>query len=203
MGAYGGKLCGAGGGGFFYLSSLKQEEKFKEFFGEKNCIDFKIDFSGTKEFSKVNMNCRICDAPDLIPTIDLGIQPWGNNFLTKDQIGKEHSYPLEVEFCEKCTCSQLNFTVPKEIMFSDHTYLSGMTATLDSHFKNLARKVNKSFFSEIKTPSILDIGSNDGTQLKHYKDLGYEILGVESSKNIADIANNNGIRTECAFLTNF
>lgn len=146
------------------------------------------------------MNCRICDSSDLIPTINLGIQPWGNNFLTKDQIGKEPSYPLEVEFCEKCTCSQLNFTVPKEIMFSDHTYLSGMTSTLDSHFRDLARKVNKSFFSEINNPSILDIGSNDGTQLKHYQDLGYEILGVESSKNIANIANNNGIKTECAFF---
>jgi D-glycero-alpha-D-manno-heptose-7-phosphate kinase len=53
MGAYGGKLCGAGGGGFFLFILPKfRRKKFKEFFGEKNCIDFKIDFSGTKRIFK-------------------------------------------------------------------------------------------------------------------------------------------------------
>ncbi len=146
------------------------------------------------------MKCRVCDSSDLIPIIDLGYQPWGNDFLEKKDIGKENSYPLQVVFCKKCTCSQLNFTVPKEIMFSSHTYLSGMTSTLDNHFKNLAQKVNSKFFSNIKNPSILDIGSNDGTQLKHYQDLGYEVLGVESSNNIAELANTRGINTEAVFF---
>ncbi len=146
------------------------------------------------------MNCRICDYSNLISTINLGKQPWGNNFLKKNEIGKETYYPLEVEFCPKCTCSQLNFTVPKEIMFSNHTYLSGMTSTLDDHFKSLASKVHEYFFQSTENLSALDIGSNDGTQLKHYLDLGYEILGVESSKNIVEIANKKGIKTKCAFF---
>jgi SAM-dependent methyltransferase len=41
----------------------------------------------------------------------------------------------------------------------------------------------------------LDIGSNDGTQLKHFKELGYDVLGVESSKTIARMANEAGIDT--------
>lgn len=49
MGAYGGKLCGAGGGGFFlFIMPLHAKKKFIRYFGEKNCIDFKVDFSGTK-----------------------------------------------------------------------------------------------------------------------------------------------------------
>ena len=146
------------------------------------------------------MNCRICNYSELISTINLGKQPWGNNFLEKSEIGKEPYYPLEVEFCPKCFCSQLNFTVPKEIMFSNHTYLSGMTTTLDNHFKSLALKVHEKFFQNSEALSAMDIGSNDGTQLKHYSNLGYEILGVESSKNIADIANRNGVDTRCAFF---
>ena len=146
------------------------------------------------------MNCRICNSSNLVPTIDLGKQPWGNNFLRKSEIGKEPFYPLEVEFCQDCTCSQLNFTVPKEIMFSNHTYLSGMTSTLNNHFKSLALKVHQNYFEGSTDLSVLDIGSNDGTQLKHYSDLGYEILGVESSKNIVDIANKNGIHTKCAYF---
>jgi D-glycero-alpha-D-manno-heptose-7-phosphate kinase len=49
MGAYGGKLCGAGGGGFFlFTMPLDAKKNFIRYFGEKNCIDFKVDFSGTK-----------------------------------------------------------------------------------------------------------------------------------------------------------
>ena len=49
LGAYGGKLCGAGGGGFFlFIMPYQKKKDFREYFGEKNCIDFNIDFSGTK-----------------------------------------------------------------------------------------------------------------------------------------------------------
>jgi SAM-dependent methyltransferase len=41
----------------------------------------------------------------------------------------------------------------------------------------------------------LDIGSNDGTQLKHFQALGYDVLGVESSKTTAKIANDAGVPT--------
>tara|TARA_B100001027_G_scaffold183068_1_gene134822 strand:+ start:15236 stop:16474 length:1239 start_codon:yes stop_codon:yes gene_type:complete len=157
-------------------------------------------FQARNQFLKVEMNCRICGSSNLIPTINLGYQPWGNNFLKKSDLGKEPFYPLEVEFCPHCFNSQLNFTVPKEVMFSNHTYLSGMTNSLSTHFQKLANKVYETYFSAQKNLSVLDIGSNDGTQLNHYKDLGFKVLGVESSRNIAQLANKNGINTKCAFF---
>ena len=42
---------------------------------------------------------------------------------------------------------------------------------------------------------MLDIGSNDGTQLKHFQALGYDVLGVESSKTTAQLANSAGVPT--------
>ena len=36
--------------------------------------------------------CRVCGDSDLDLCIDLGDQPWCNNFLTKEQIGKEPKY---------------------------------------------------------------------------------------------------------------
>jgi hypothetical protein len=47
---------------------------------------------------------------------------------------------------------------------------------------------------------MLDIGSNDGTQLRHYRDRGYEILGVEPAKLPAEIANAAGLTTLRAFF---
>lgn len=140
-------------------------------------------------------NCRICDGTELVPVIDLGLQPWGNNFLKKEEVGKEAYYPLNVVFCQNCKAGQLDYTVDKETMFSDHTYLSGMTKTLSEHFRELAVYSEKSFNFEDKNRNVLDIGSNDGTQLRHYKDLGWGVLGVESSKKTAEIANNAGIKT--------
>lgn len=127
--------------------------------------------------------------------IDLGNQPWGNHFLKKEEIGKEPFYPLRVVFCPKCKTSQLDYTVKKEVMFSDHTYLSGITRSLQDHFARIAAEVDQRFFRQQSPKSVLDIGSNDGTQLKYYKNLGYNVLGVESSRRIAQKANEDGIET--------
>jgi 2-polyprenyl-3-methyl-5-hydroxy-6-metoxy-1,4-benzoquinol methylase len=132
--------------------------------------------------------------------VDLGHQPWCNNFLRKEEVGKEPFYPLRVLYCHRCHTSQLDFTVKKEIMFGDHTYLSGVTKSLSEHFRTIADEVDKTFFSKTKTKAVLDIGSNDGTQLKHYQAMGWEVLGVESSKTTARIANDAGVPTLNAFF---
>jgi len=146
------------------------------------------------------MKCRVCDSNDLEPVIDLGIQPWGNHFLKADEIGREPTYPLRVVFCQKCATAQLDVTVKKEIMFGDHTYLSGVTKSVSEHFRGVAQDVDRRFFAGMTVKSVLDIGSNDGTQLKHFRALGYDVLGVESSRTTATIANDCGVPTVNEFF---
>jgi SAM-dependent methyltransferase len=146
------------------------------------------------------MICRVCDATQLELAVDLGLQPWCNNFLKPEEVGREPYYPLRVVFCTKCHTAQLDFTVPKEVMFGDHTYLSGVTRSLSEHFRNVASEVDQRFFADRLHKSVLDIGSNDGTQLKHFQALGYEVLGVESSKSTAKIANDAGVPTINVFF---
>ena len=141
------------------------------------------------------MKCRICESKNLDLVFDLGNQPWGNNFLKFDEIGKEKNYPLELLYCNNCNLSQLSYTVKKEVMFSDHTYLSGMTSSLANHFKNVANLLNKKFNEKNEKKNILDLGSNDGTFLKQFNILGWDTLGIESSYEISKIANKNGIKT--------
>ncbi|MDB6031408.1 MAG: methyltransferase [Verrucomicrobiales bacterium] len=141
------------------------------------------------------MQCRVCDSTRLDLAVDLGRQPWCNHFLQPEEIGKEPFYPLRVLFCQNCATVQLDYTVPKEVMFGDHTYLSGVTKSLSEHFRNIAGEVDERFFKNTSGKSVLDIGSNDGTQLKHFKPLGYDVLGVESSKTTARLAIDAGIPT--------
>ncbi|OEO29699.1 methyltransferase [Devosia insulae DS-56] len=146
------------------------------------------------------MKCRVCDGLRLEPVVDLGEQPWCNHFLRQEEVGTEPFYPLRVVFCHDCSTAQLDFTVKKEIMFGDHTYLSGVTKALSDHFASVASEVDERFFQGRTEKSILDIGSNDGTQLKHFQKLGYEVLGVESSKGTAKAANDAGVPTLNAFF---
>jgi SAM-dependent methyltransferase len=155
------------------------------------------------------MKCRICDSSRLDLAIDLGNHPWCNHFLKESEVGLEPKYPLRVVFCHDCGTSQLDYTVKKEVMFGDHTYLSGVTKSLSEHFKRIACEIDDRFYKSKEAKSVLDIGSNDGTQLKHFKDLGYEVLGVESSKTTAKLAETAGIPTlneffneECAAKIN-
>ena len=141
--------------------------------------------------------CRVCGTSSRLELVlDLGNQPWGNGFLTKKQIPLEKKYPLRMVQCSSCSAVQLDYTVPKETMFSNHTYVSGTTNSLRQHFNQLAEHVNNKIQNLGLPKNILDIGSNDGTQLNEYKKLGFITLGVESSHNIAKIANDkNGIPT--------
>lgn len=144
--------------------------------------------------------CRVCEGTNLSLAIDLDEQPLGNIFLKKEQLGKEAFYPLRVVYCHNCAAAQLDYTVKKELLYADNTYLSGITQSLDQHFNEIAKEVDNQFFKEKKLKSALDIGSNDGTQLLHYQRLGYEVVGVEATRKIADIANGKGVRTIQAFF---
>ncbi len=145
------------------------------------------------------MECRVCDSKRLEMVIDLGEHPWCNHFLKEQEVGKEPKYPLRVLYCLDGQISQVDFTVKKVIMFGDHTYLSGVTKSLSAHFENVALRLDKEFFQDRKIKNILDIGSNDGTQLKHFQKLGWEVLGVESSKTTAKIAIDSGVPTLNSF----
>lgn len=144
--------------------------------------------------------CRVCDSSELETVIDLGQQPWCNHFLRPEEVGHEPVYPLRVVYCHQCQTVQLDYTVPKEVMFGDHTYLSGITRSLSEHFRQMAEMVDQQFFADTPQKRVLDIGSNDGTQLKHFQRLGYDVLGVESSQTTAGIANEQGVPTLHAFF---
>lgn len=146
------------------------------------------------------MVCRVCDSQRLELAIDLGEQPWANHFLRPESAGSEPRYPLRVVHCQTCGTAQLDYTVRKETLFGDHTYLSGITRTLRAHFEQMADVIERRFFPSQERKAVLDIGSNDGTQLAAYQARGWDVLGVESSRPTAALANANNVPTVEAFF---
>ena len=141
------------------------------------------------------MNCRSCNSENIELILDLGEQPWCNDFLTEEQLGKENLYPLRLNYCHDCELLQLDHTVPKETMFDDHCYLSGMTKTLLNHFYEVAEENVKQFNIQ-PDDLVVDIGGNDGSQLLQYKKAGVDnVLNIECARRVSDISRTQGIKT--------
>ena len=140
-------------------------------------------------------NCRSCNKVNLETILDLGEQPWCNDFLDLENVGKESAYPLVLVKCNHCNLLQLDHTIPKETMFGDHDYLSGMTKTLLDHFHSVAAELSEQIDLK-ESDLIVDIGGNDGSQLTQYQKLGFQnVINIESSKGTAKISQDNGIKT--------
>ncbi len=141
------------------------------------------------------MRCRVCNGTEVQEVLDLGDQPHCNSLLAADAPrGSAPRYPLRLCFCHDCTTVQIDHTVPKETMFSEYLYVSGTTRSLREHFAHSARRLEGTLDL---TPGalVVDIGSNDGTWLQAFKDLGCRVLGVEPAVNIAEAANAAGVPT--------
>lgn len=145
------------------------------------------------------MGCRSCGKTNTIVSIlNLGDQAWCNDFVEKNV--KAKTYPLHLVYCTNCNMLQLDYTVPKEVMFKKHDYLSGTTKTLREHFYNLAKE-NVEQFGLSSSDCVLDIGGNDGTQLFQYTILGLNnVINVESADVQAEISKSAGIQTIHAFF---
>ena len=143
--------------------------------------------------------CRCCGSIKLKRVLSLGYQPLANNLLNnKDENVKK--YPLELNVCENCFNCQLSVTIDKNEMFSNYLYQSSTTKSFRDHFKLAAKQYIDKFQLE-KDAYIIDVGSNDGIALKPFLDLGYKnVQGIEPAKNLADLANKNGINTFHGYL---
>lgn len=144
---------------------------------------------------KIN-NCRLCDATLSEPIINLGKSPLANEFLSEKT--EQELFSLEVCVCTECKHYQLNESVEPERLFRHYVYVAGTSPVNVQHFKDYADKLSTNLN---KGDKVLDIASNDGTLLKHFKNLGMQVLGIDPAKNIAEIANNNGIETIPEFFS--
>jgi predicted rRNA methylase YqxC with S4 and FtsJ domains len=137
-------------------------------------------------------HCRCCHSDNIELVIDLGTQPWGNDYQPMSTANECSRYPLQTFFCHECTMVQLGFTVPKEAMFVEHNYLSGTTKSLRKHFSDVRDQILQrvDFLSE---EYVLDIGGNDGTFLSTFLEKNIPVLNVDSGKRQAEISIKNNV----------
>jgi SAM-dependent methyltransferase len=146
------------------------------------------------------MQCRVCGERTLEEFLDLGDQPHCNRLIPPALVDRrEPHFPLRTGFCHNCSLVQIDYTIPKENMFSDYPYVSGTTKTLVEHFRQTAQRLVETYRLG-PSDLVVDIGSNDGTWLKQYRPFGLRTVGVEPATNVAVLARKAGIETVVRFF---
>ncbi len=155
------------------------------------------------------MQCRICGSQDFELFVDLGHQPPSNSLLTKEQLGEpETYYPLKVFVCKSCWLVQMpEYKKAREIFDDQYPYYSSQSPSNVVHAKEYVEMMCERFRYG-KDSKVLEIGSNDGYLLQHFKGKVSARLGIEPSSGPASLAIQNGIPTtidyfnsNTAFLT--
>lgn len=145
--------------------------------------------------------CQVCDSSKLHLVLDLGHQPLCDSLLTKEQLNEpETMYPLRMYWCEECSVAQIDYCVEgSTVYYPNYPYRTGVTKELVEYLNNMSKSLISKYNLK-EGDLVVDIGSNDGTLLKGFKEKKIRVLGVEPT-NIAKIANQDGIETIQEFFT--
>jgi SAM-dependent methyltransferase len=146
-------------------------------------------------------DCRLCGSRDLEAVFSLTPTPPANAFVGPSALGqKQETFPLDLFFCKSCSHLQLLDVVEPSLLFENYVYVSGTSPVFVEHFRRYAADVVTRF--ALKPGQLaVDIGSNDGTLLRFFKEAGLKVLGVDPAKDIARKATEAGLETIPGFFT--
>ena len=130
----------------------------------------------------------------------LGDQPFANNLRRGEDLDQpEPTAPLDLVLCTSCSLFQLVDSVSPEILFADYKYFSSVIDALVEHARVLTERLVGEFGLGPDS-LVVELASNDGYLLQHYRDAGVPVLGVEPVAGIAAVAEEKGIPTRSVFF---
>lgn len=140
------------------------------------------------------MNCRFCNAALELEFIDLINSPASNSYLNKQQLNEpEIFYPLKVFVCESCYLVQIDEYKRFDSIFdNNYAYFSSFSTSWLEHCKQYVDHMT-AFLNLNEQSQVIEIASNDGYLLQYFLPKHVKVLGIEPTKNTAEIAVLKGI----------
>lgn len=136
--------------------------------------------------------CRVCGSERLTQFLELPNMPLTDELLRADQLGSEFLYPIRVYFCENCFLTQTLHDVDMHDYYRDYRYTVALSPFAQRFMRRLAEQVWRMYRFE-PGDVVIEVGSGDGAQLRHFRDLGARVFGFEPSAPLAQIARSQGI----------
>ena len=144
---------------------------------------------------KARTTCRLCESLRIRRVLELAPMPIGDSYVPKQMEHiKQQEYPLEVYLCRNCDNVQLGHVIDPKIVYGNYIYRTADSLGLVEHFRKYAASVLNTH--NIPEQSlIVEIGSNDGSLLKAFKEKKMRVVGIDPAKKIAEEATKAGIKT--------
>lgn len=153
-----------------------------------------------KSTSNPSPACRFCSAPLSTTFVDLGMSPLCQTHIEPHELNHmERFYPLRAWVCGKCYLVQLEEYVSPDQIFSDYAYFSSYSDSWVEHARRYADKMIERV--PLGADSlVMEIASNDGYLLQHFKARNVPCRGIEPAANVAEAAVAKGIPTTVKFF---
>jgi SAM-dependent methyltransferase len=126
--------------------------------------------------------------------------PFTDEFIKKNDIGKEYLANIEIGICNNCGSVQNLNDTDMEQYYNEYTYTVQSSQFAMDFMKTVVNRIHANFFLNSINPKVLEIGSGSGEQLFYFKELGFKVLGIEPSEKLSKFANNSGIKTLTSFF---
>jgi SAM-dependent methyltransferase len=150
--------------------------------------------------------CRLCNSRDVVIAVPLAPIPVATpnidvRAVASEQAGIERvSVPMNLYLCRNCGHLQILDVIDPTVQYVNFQYTTSISLGLPEHFRKLAGELIDS--TGAKPGSlVIEIGSNDGTLLRAFKERGLEVLGIDPARETARRASANGIETIGDFFT--
>ena len=134
----------------------------------------------------------MCGSKKLKKVLDLGQSALCDDYLLKKI--KQNKFPLRLFLCKNCGFLQIDAVIVPQAIYRNYIYKTTSSFGLSKHFESYAKAVHK-FAGRRNYKFVVDVGSNDGTLLKKFKQMKKRVLGVEPSTQTARRATREGIPT--------
>jgi SAM-dependent methyltransferase len=145
--------------------------------------------------------CRLCGSRNLEIALHYEPTPPADAYLPADQGHVvQESYPLDLYLCHDCGFSQLCDVLRADSIYVDYIYETKSSLGLVDHFRRYANSVLDRI-QPLHGALVVDLGSNDGTLLRPFKERGMTVLGVDPAREIARDATASGVETLPEFFT--
>jgi SAM-dependent methyltransferase len=125
--------------------------------------------------------CRACGGAEVVTLLEMGALPLANAFVKAesdtDDLFREQ---LTLVMCRACSLPQLREEVPPEQLFRSYLWVTSTSAGAARHAVWLAQRLADRYGAPGR-PFLVELASNDGFFLEHYRKAGFDILGIDPS----------------------
>ena len=139
-------------------------------------------------------NCRLCLSHNVELTVPFKPVPIAEKYVSSVPKEPTPLFPVDLYMCMDCGHVQILDVISPDYLWADYTYHSAQTRGIVEHFNQVTENLLKNqVLSENRF--VIDVGSNDGSLLRCFKERGYRVLGIDPATEIAAAATASGIET--------